>query len=94
MKVLPFLVILLSPFAVGARATLADQGAPAATHAEAKACTSGTCPNGCPYGGSTEPSAHDCQASGGYVVGTPDCNDGGCGNLSTCVCCDWYRKQK
>lgn len=91
MKLLPVLVILLSPFAVGARATLADQAAAAV---EAKACANGTCPVACPYGGSTEPSAHDCQASGGYVVGTPDCNDGGCANLSTCVCCEWYRKQK
>jgi hypothetical protein len=91
MKVLPLLVILLAPFAVGARATLADQ---AASGVEAKACANGTCTVACPYGGSTEPSAHDCQASGGYVVGTPDCNDGGCANLSTCVCCDWYRKQQ
>lgn len=88
MKVLPLLVILLSPFAVGARATLATADVEVAG---GKVCTTGTCPNGCPYDGSTEPSAHDCQASGGYVVGTPDCNDGGCGNLSTCVCCDWPR---
>ena len=92
MKMLPLLVILLSPFAVGARATVADQGA--GTVAEAKTCASGTCLYACPYGGSTEPSAHDCQASGGYVVGTPDCDDGGCANLSTCVCCEWYRNQR
>lgn len=94
MKMLPLLVILLSPLGVGARATLADQAADTAARYEAKACANGTCPVACPYGGSTEPSAHDCQASGGYVVGTPDCNDGGCGNLSTCVCCEWYRNQK
>ncbi|HEX2209368.1 MAG TPA: hypothetical protein VHG93_16945 [Longimicrobium sp.] len=94
MKVLPLLVILLAPFAVGARATLADPSAAATSRVEAKACAGGTCINACPYGGSTEPSAHDCQAAGGYVVGTPDCDDGGCASVSTCVCCEWYGKQK
>jgi hypothetical protein len=93
MKLLPVLVILFSPLALGARATLADGGVAAASY-EAKACADGTCLVACPYGGSTEPSAHDCQASGGYVVGTPDCNDGGCGGLGSCVCCEWYRNQK
>jgi hypothetical protein len=93
MKLLPVLIILLSPLMVGARATLADGGVTAGAY-EAKACADGTCPVACPYGGSTEPSAHDCQASGGYVVGTPDCDDGGCANVSTCVCCDWYRNQQ
>lgn len=36
----------------------------------------------CPYGGSTEPSAHDCQAAGGWVVGTNACTGNG-------VCCEW-----
>lgn len=93
MKVLPVLVILLSPLGLGARATLADPGVEVSAGYEARACANGEC-IACPYGGSTEPSAHDCQASGGYVVGTPDCDDGGCANVSTCVCCEWYRNQK
>ena len=47
------------------------------------------CLNPCPGGGSTEASAYSCESSGGYVVGSPDCNDGGCGNSSSCVCCQW-----
>ncbi|HEX6369264.1 MAG TPA: hypothetical protein VF006_10045 [Longimicrobium sp.] len=89
MKVLPALVILLAPLMVGARATLAAPGVEIA----ASACVDGEC-IACPYGGSTEPSAHDCQASGGYVVGSPDCDDGGCGGLGSCVCCEWYRNRK
>lgn len=81
-NVLPFLMILLTPLAVGA----------SATSLEAERCVDGAC-IACPYGGSTEPSAHDCQASGGYVVGSPDCDDGGCAGLSTCVCCEWYRNR-
>jgi hypothetical protein len=38
--------------------------------------------NACPYGGSTEPSAHDCWASGGYVVSESACRAGE-------VCCEW-----
>ena len=88
-KLLTVLVILLSPFAVGARATFAGQG----VEVSAGSCADGKC-IACPYGGSTEPSAHDCQMSGGYVVGTPNCNDGGCGGSPSCVCCDWYRRQQ
>jgi hypothetical protein len=80
MKAVPLLLVLLLALTNGAAAALAE---PQATRAAA------TCLVACPYGGGTEPSSHDCQASGGYVVGTPDCNDGGCANLSTCVCCEW-----
>jgi hypothetical protein len=76
MKTLPLLFGLLLCLGVGAPATFAE-------------CADGRCLVACPYGGSTEPSAHDCQASGGYVVGTPVCDDGGCAGISTCVCCDW-----
>lgn len=93
MKVLPVLVILLSPFVVGARATLADPGVEVTASYQSKTCATGDC-IACPYGGSTEPTSYDCQMSGGHVVGTPDCDDGGCAGLSTCVCCEWYRKQK
>jgi hypothetical protein len=40
----------------------------------------------CPDGGSSEPSAHDCQASGGFVLGpTAGCNGGN----PNAVCCAW-----
>ena len=79
MKVRFSLLVLLLSLGFGVPALLADQPAGSA----ARSCVA------CPYGGSTEPSAHDCQASGGYVVGTPNCDDGGCANVSTCVCCEW-----
>jgi hypothetical protein len=85
MKLLSAFVILLAPLAIGVQAALANPGAGTTARYEARACIA------CPYGGSTEPTAHDCQAAGGYVVGTPDCNDGGCAALWTCVCCEWYR---
>lgn len=84
MKVLAWLVLLL-PLSFGLQTALADPAAATAARGAA-----GTCLVACPYGGSTEPTAHDCQAAGGYVVGTPDCNDGGCAAYWTCVCCEWY----
>lgn len=79
MKVAAYLLVLLLSFGVGVPAILADEPGRSA----ARACQA------CPDGGSTEPSSHDCQASGGYVVGPAQCDDGGCAAWWTCVCCAW-----
>lgn len=89
MKLLALLAILALPLGAGASGSVANETGQIEASPTAEVCE--TCTNACPYGGSTEPSAHDCQASGGYVVGTPDCNDGGCANMAYCVCCEWYR---